>query len=137
MSGLPENIPPMDHTELGTQKFKDFLEGQQQFIYTGFQTLLIQNLGEFQNFARFCMVFLEFRSKFTKFGGILGISFRLTEHLLQVFQCRPWRLPPPQARNTFSIFCATATTESDNHISSTSLHIQVYPCHHVVECRSK
>ena len=37
--------------------------------YAGFQALLIQNLGEFQKFAKFWIDFLEFRSKFTKFRG--------------------------------------------------------------------
>ena len=36
-------------------------------VYARFHTLLIQDLGEFQNFARFLMVFLEFQ--LTKFWG--------------------------------------------------------------------
>ena len=43
-------------------------------VFAGSQTLLILNLGEFQNFAILSMVFVEFRSKFTKFGGNLWIS---------------------------------------------------------------
>ena len=43
-------------------------------IFAGFQSLLIQNLEEFQNFARIWMVFLEFRLKFAKFWGYLWIS---------------------------------------------------------------
>ena len=40
-------------------------------VFAGFQTLLILNLGEFQNFAILGMVFVEFRSKI---GGNLWIS---------------------------------------------------------------
>ena len=43
---------PMDDTELGTQKFQDFQEGQLQFLQDSSQSLLIQNLEEFQNFAK-------------------------------------------------------------------------------------
>ena len=61
-------------------------------------------------------------------------------------------LPPPQARDTFKYFLAqqhqqnqTITTisstlhlpdffQKDAHLI-TKLHIQVYPCHHVLECR--
>ena len=43
-------------------------------VFAGFQTLLILDFGEFQNFAMLRMVFVEFRSKFTKFGGNLWIS---------------------------------------------------------------
>ena len=38
-------------------------------VYARSHTPLIQNLGEFQNFARFWMAFLEFLSKLTKFWG--------------------------------------------------------------------
>ena len=48
-------------------------------VYAGFQTLLIQNLWEFQNFAIFWMVLPEFRSKFKILGEIYGIPVRLTE----------------------------------------------------------
>ena len=64
----PPPPPAIDDTELGTQKFQNFQERQQQ-VNAGFQTPVIQILGEFQNFARFSMVFREFRSKFTKFWG--------------------------------------------------------------------
>ena len=43
-------------------------------VFAGFQSLLFHNLDEFQNFARFWMVFLEFRSKFTKLCGNSWIS---------------------------------------------------------------
>ena len=36
-------------------------------VFAGFQSLLILNLGEFQNFAMLLMVFVELRSKFTNF----------------------------------------------------------------------
>ena len=46
---IPESIhtSPVDDTESGTQKFQDFQKG-----FAGFQSLLIQNLEEFQNFAK-------------------------------------------------------------------------------------
>ena len=47
-------------------------------IFVGFQTLLILNIGEFQNFAKLLMIFVEFRSKFTKFGGTHGFPVELT-----------------------------------------------------------
>ena len=47
--------------------------------------LLIQNLGQFQKFVRFWMVFLEFRSKFTKFRGNHWIPVKLAELLLLIF----------------------------------------------------
>ena len=43
-------------------------------VFAGFQSLLIQNLEEFQNFAKIWMVFLEFWLKFIKFWGNLWIS---------------------------------------------------------------
>ena len=43
-------------------------------VFTGSQSLLIQNLEEFQNFTKLWMVFLEFRLKFTKFWENLWIS---------------------------------------------------------------
>ena len=64
----------------------------------------------------------------------------------------PQALPPPQARNTLSIFLRN----NNNRIRQSrifqalralpdfyqkdakffiKLHIQVYPCHHVLECR--
>ena len=36
------------------------------------------------------MVFLEFRLKLIKFGGIYGLSVIHTKIFLQDFQCRPW-----------------------------------------------
>ena len=66
----------MDDTELGTQKFQDFQEGQLVAAYAGFQSLLIQNLEEFYKFGRLSMNFLEFRSKFKKFGENLRNSSR-------------------------------------------------------------
>ena len=39
----------MDDTKMGTQRFPR----RTVAVYAGFQTLLIQNLGEFQNFAKF------------------------------------------------------------------------------------
>ena len=43
-------------------------------VFAGFQSLMIQNLEEFQNFAKIWMVFLEFRLKFTKFWRNLCMS---------------------------------------------------------------
>ena len=43
-------------------------------VFARFQTLLILSIGEFQNFAKLLMIFVEFRSKFTKFWGNLWIS---------------------------------------------------------------
>ena len=40
-------------------------------VFAGFLTLMILNLEEFQDFAA---LFVEFWSKFTKFGGNLWIS---------------------------------------------------------------
>ena len=48
---IPENIhtPPMDDTELVPQNFR--IPRRIVAVYAGFQTRLIQNLREFQNFA--------------------------------------------------------------------------------------
>ena len=54
-------------------------------VYAGFQILLIQILGKFQNFARF-----RIPVKIHKILWNRGIPVRLTEHFLQDFQCRPW-----------------------------------------------
>ena len=43
-------------------------------VFAGFQTLLFHSLKEFLNFAKLWMVFLDFRSKFTKFCGNPWIS---------------------------------------------------------------
>ena len=58
--------PPMDDTELGTYKFQDF-KRRTTAVFAGFQSLLNQNLEEFQIFTNILMVFLEFRLKFAKF----------------------------------------------------------------------
>ena len=42
-------------------------------VFAGFQTLLILNIGKFQNFAKLLMIFVEFRSKFT-----LSIFYRIS-----------------------------------------------------------
>ena len=36
-------------------------------------------------------MFVKFRSKFTKVWEIRGFPVRLTKHLPEDFQCRPWR----------------------------------------------
>ena len=64
----PPPPPPHGRHLIGYPKISGFPR-RAAAVYTGFETLLIQNLGEFQNFARFWMVFLEFLSKFTKFCG--------------------------------------------------------------------
>ena len=38
-------------------------------IFAGLQILLILGIGEFQNFVKFLMIFVEFRSEFTKCWG--------------------------------------------------------------------
>ena len=43
-------------------------------VFSGFRTLLILNIEEFQNFGKLSMIFVEFRSKFRKFGGNSWIS---------------------------------------------------------------
>ena len=43
-------------------------------VFVGFQTLLILNIGEFQNFAELLMTLVEFQSKFTKVWGNSWIS---------------------------------------------------------------
>ena len=54
---------PYGRHRIGYLKISGFPKGQ-----------LIQNLEEFQNFAKIWMVFLEFWLKFTNFGGYLWIS---------------------------------------------------------------
>ena len=50
-------------------------------VFAGFQTFLVLNLEEFQNFAILWMVFVEFRSEFTK---VLGNSW-ISSHAHQAF----------------------------------------------------
>ena len=59
-------------------------------VYAGFQTLLIQNLGEFQILQNFEWFSGNSGQNSQNLGEINGIPVRLTEHLLKDFQCRPW-----------------------------------------------
>ena len=65
--------PPYGRHLIGYLKFSGF-PGRTTAVFAGFQSLLIQNIKEFQNFAKIWMVFLEFRLKFIKFWGNLWIS---------------------------------------------------------------
>ena len=65
--GRSRKYPPQPRTTLNWVPKSFRISKKDNSIYAGFQTLLIQNLGEFQNFGRFWMVLLEFRSKLTKF----------------------------------------------------------------------
>ena len=69
----PPPPPPYGRHLIGYLKFSGF-PGRTTAVFAGFQSLLIQNIKEFQNFAKIWMVFLEFRLKFTKFWGNLWIS---------------------------------------------------------------
>ena len=62
------HTPLMDDTDLGTYKFQDFQERQQQFL----QRLLFQNPEEFQNFTR--LNGFPGMSKFANFAEIHKIS---------------------------------------------------------------
>ena len=65
--------PPYGRHLIGYLKFSGF-PGRTTAVFAGFQSLLIQNIKEFKNFAKIWMVFLEFRLKFIKFWGNLWIS---------------------------------------------------------------
>ena len=59
-------------------------------VFAEFQTFLILNIGEFQNFGKLLMIFVESGQNSQNFGEIHGFPVKLTKHLLQDFQCRPW-----------------------------------------------
>ena len=70
--GIQWAIPENNHTPLWTTlnwvptNFRIF-KRRTTAVFAGFQSLLNQNLEEFQNFTKILMVFLEFRLKFAKF----------------------------------------------------------------------
>ena len=63
---IPENVHPSWTTVNGVPKNFRISEKCSGSLCT-IPYLLIKNLGDFQNFARLSMVFLEFQSKLTKF----------------------------------------------------------------------
>ena len=81
--------PPMDDTELGTQKFQDFQERQQQFMQDC-KLWWFKFLGNSRILQDFKWFFRNSGQNSQNFGKIRGIPVRLTEHFLQDFQCRPW-----------------------------------------------
>ena len=80
--------PPMDDTELGTQKFQDFQEEQQQFLQDSkaCSFTILRNSRILQDFEWFSWNSGQNSQNFVK---IHGFPVRLTEHFLQDFQCRP------------------------------------------------
>ena len=71
----PPPPPPNGRHWIGYLKISGFPR-RTSSVFTGFRSLLIQNLEEFQNFPKIWMVSLEFRLKFTTFWGNLWISSR-------------------------------------------------------------
>ena len=90
---IPENIPPplpMDDTEFGTQKFKDFQEELQQFLQDSKAccfTILRNTLISLQDFEWFTWNSSQNSQNFVE---IHGFPVRITQHFIQDFQCRPW-----------------------------------------------
>ena len=83
---IPENTPPPHYGRhlIGYLKISGFSR-MTIAVFAGFQTLLILNIGEFQNFARLCAIPVRIHKV-----EIHGFPVKLTKHFLQDFQCRPW-----------------------------------------------
>ena len=80
--------PPL-WTTLGAQKFQDFQKGQQQFIQDS-KPCWFRILGNSRILQDFEWFSWNSGQISQNLGKILGIPVRLTEHLSQDFQCRPW-----------------------------------------------